>query len=132
MIPQAGFSGKISGTPIDTMIRINPNHQFMAVTDGFNGYGWLLQARIADSLLEGSSFVFRRPSSRSGAADCGFRMTIRDLPRGYYDITNWVMFPMQSYERLHDDFSSVLNPTLVFTPGGKFSNRLSVSAPVSK
>ena len=99
-IPQSGFSAGISGTPLDTMIRLIPNNKFMAVTDGLNGYGWLLQAKIADSLLEGSSFVFRRPSSRSGSAECGFRMTIRDLPKGYYEITNWVMFPLQSYEHL--------------------------------
>jgi hypothetical protein len=127
-IPQASFSQPVSGPDIDTIIDIIPNHRFMGVTDGLNGYGWLLKASIPDSLLSGSAFVFRRPSSRSQVADCGYRIKLRDLHKGYYDITNWVMFPEGSFDRVINDFQSILKPLHIYTSDGRFSNLLSAPA----
>jgi len=127
-IPQASFSENIKGYSIDTMINLNPNHRFMGVTDGLSGYGWVLQATIPDSLLEGSGFLFSRPSSRSGAADCGFRIKIRDLQKGHYYISNWVIFPVESYNLVMQNFQNVIKPLSVYTRDGQFTNLLSAPA----
>ena len=94
-IPQAEFSRKIGGEQqLDTMIYLMPNHQFMAVSDDNMGYGWVLKAEIEDQYLKNSSFIYRKPSLRLGSVDCGFRLNIHNLPRGYYEITNWVFFSL--------------------------------------
>ena len=128
-VPQVSFSEMISGTvKKDTMIAVLPNNEFMSVSDGIRGFGWVLQASIPDTLLEGSAFLFRSPSQRSGEAECGFRLTLRDLPRGYYEITNWVLFSRRSYEQLRADFEAIKNPVFIHGTSGIFLNSLSVSA----
>ena len=100
----------------------------MGVTDGLNGYGWLLKASIPDSLLSGRCVCVQGPSSRSQVTDCGYRIKLRDLHKGYYDITNWVMFPEGSFDRVINDFQSILKPLHIYTSDGRFSNLLSAPA----
>lgn len=128
-IPKADFSRKISGEQqLDTMIYLLPNNQFMAVSDDNIGYGWVLKAEIADKYLINSSFIYRKPSLRLGSADCGFRLNIHNLPKGYYEITNWVFFQSGDYASFKDEFKSVLEPVIVSTPNGDYPNELSASS----
>jgi hypothetical protein len=128
-IPQASFSREIGGEQqLDTMIYLSPNNQFMAVSDDNMGYGWVLNAEIADQYLKNSSFIYRKPSLRLGSADCGFRLNIHNLPKGYYEITNWVFFQSGGYTSFKDEFKSVLEPVIVSTPDGDYPNELSASS----
>ena len=77
---------------IDSLVPINPNHGFMTVENGAVGYGWLLEATMQPAYLDGSGFVFRKPTERKGLCHCGFRLSVCDLPKGNYAITNWVVF----------------------------------------
>jgi hypothetical protein len=77
---------------IDSLVPVNPNHGFMTVENGAIGYGWLLDATMQPAYLDGSGFVFCKPTSRRGLCHCGFRLSVRDLPKGNYSITNWVVF----------------------------------------
>ncbi len=77
---------------IDSIMPVNPNRGFMTVENGAIGYGWLLDATMQETYLEGSGYVFRKPTPREGLCHCGFRLSVRDLPKGYYSITNWVVF----------------------------------------
>lgn len=132
-VPKVNFSEKISGkNDIDTFIEVSPNNQFMAVSDGRKGYGWVLDAKIADQFLENSGFIFRRPSERNGFVDCGFRMNIHNLPKGYYEITNWVLFQSTDYSQFRNQFKLVVEPALVCTPDGEFFNVLSASSVLKK
>ena len=76
----------------DTLVPLNPNHSFMTVDNGTTGYGWLLDANMQAEYLGGSGYVFCQPSDRKGLCHCGFRLAVRDLPKGDYRITNWVVF----------------------------------------
>jgi hypothetical protein len=76
----------------DTLIRMNPNHSCMTVHNGAMGYGWLLDAAMEERLIGGSGYCVSIPSERFGIGHCGFRLTVRDLPKGYYLIGNWVLF----------------------------------------
>ncbi len=128
-IPQASFSREIGGEQqLDTMIYLSPNNQFMAVSDDNMGYGWVLKAEIADQYLKNSSFIYRKPSLRLGSADCGFRLNIHNLPKGYYEITNWVFFQSGNYASFKDEFKSVSEPVIVSTPDGDYPNELSASS----
>ena len=77
---------------LDTLIRLNPDAGYM-VSGGREGYVWLSRMDIPDSLRAGSGYVVRRPSKRGGAAECGVRFAVRDLPKGTYSIVNYVFFP---------------------------------------
>jgi hypothetical protein len=123
-IPDAGFNGKIDEKKTDTLINLIPNGRFMSVTDGNKGYGWVLQSDIKDSLFQGSGFVFRIPSKRNGIADCGFRFTMKDLAKGNYQITNWVLFS-DNYEHLIESASAITKPLIIDYYGKKLSNHLS-------
>lgn len=128
-VPKADFSNEISGNSvIDTLMEVAPNNQFMSVTDGQKGYGWVLQAKIPDQYLQTSGFVYRKPSLRSGSADCGFRLNIRNLPKGYYEITNWVLFQSSNFSQFSKEFNSVLRPVTIHSPDGEFPNELSASS----
>jgi hypothetical protein len=77
---------------VDSIVPINPNHGFMTVENGAVGYGWLLDATMQPAYLDGSGFVYSKPTRRKGLCHCGFRLSVRDLPKGSYAITNWVVF----------------------------------------
>jgi hypothetical protein len=121
-----------SDKSLDTLIPENPNNQFFAVTNGEIGYGWILQAVIENSFLSGSCFVFRRPSLRDlNSADCGYRMMLRDLPKGIYEINNWVLFSKTSYSSLTKLSSIIQSPTKIHTPWGEYENQLGNNPPVN-
>lgn len=114
-----------SDKPLDTMIAVNPNNRFFAITDGKIGYGWILQALIENRYLSGSCFIFRRPSVRErNSVDCGYRMMIQDLPKGIYEINNWVLFSKTSYSYLTKLSSTIQSPTKIETPWGVGINQI--------
>jgi hypothetical protein len=76
----------------DTLVQMNPNHSCMTVHNNAMGYGWLLDAAMEERMLDGSGYCVSIPSERFGIGHCGFRLTVRDLPKGYYLIGNWVLF----------------------------------------
>ena len=83
----------IGGAAIDTVHPAVPSGGIFMVTRGNNGFGWLLNTTMPREHLGGSGYLLRRPpSGRAGIAECGFRLTVRDVPRGNYYITNWVVF----------------------------------------
>ncbi|MDO5575777.1 MAG: hypothetical protein Q4F84_01750 [Fibrobacter sp.] len=125
-VPELDFRVPVKGTEFDTLITMNPNNKYMTVNDGVRGYGWMLKADIPDTLLRKSSIVFNGQSVREGgASDCGFRMTLRDLPKGYYNITNWVLFPgFVKINKLDDYFESGIAVSEIFTENGRFRNRV--------
>jgi hypothetical protein len=91
-----------SARRFDTLVETNPNHTCMTAHNGFLGYGWLLDAAIDDRLLSGSGYRVTLPSDRGGIGQCGFRLTVRDLPKGYYLIGNWVLFSGSGARGLQD------------------------------
>jgi hypothetical protein len=104
---------------MDTLLAVAPNNEFFSVHDRARGFGWLLRANIPDSLLGGSGYVVRRPSDRGGIAHCGFRLTVRDLPRGSYLITNWVVFSGEGVAGLSSTASRVVDPAGIWVEGRK-------------
>jgi len=85
---------------VDTLISCNPNHVCATVQNSVAGYGWLLDASVDDRYLEnGSGFIFKNRMKSDCSGVCGFRLTVRDMPKGYYYIGNWVLF---SHADRHD------------------------------
>lgn len=125
-IPEANFSEKIqNGDKIDTLIPVNPNNEYMTVSNGKIGYGWILSAKINNNYIKESGFVFRRPSARnSQSIDCGYRMMIKDLPKGTYEINNWVLFSRELNQNLLNMSRIVKNPSVIITSCGSSVNSL--------
>lgn len=115
-VPQNDLVFSFKGSEsIDTLVAINPNHGFMTVDNGVAGYGWVLEANMQEAYLEGSGYVFCRPSQRAGLGHCGYRLTVRDLPKGYYLITNWVLFSKSNAAAfaLEDTYDCVKNKAVI-------------------
>ena len=92
-IPSKNLNYPVGGPTIDTLHAVVPVGRIFALRDGAVGYGWLLNTTMPAEHLGGSGFLIRRPpSGRAGIAECGFRLTVRDVPKGSYYITNWVLF----------------------------------------
>jgi len=92
-VPSRKLYFPISGADIDTLQQSMPLRQMFTLKNGVLGYGWILDATTPPEHISGSGFVMRRPGTRgTGLAECGFRLTVRDVPRGNYYITNWVLF----------------------------------------
>jgi hypothetical protein len=92
-VPSENIAFDVGGPPLDTLHAAMPADRIFTLTSGNVGYGWLLNTTMGREHLGGSGFLIRRPpSGRSGIAECGFRLTVRDVPRGSYYITNWVLF----------------------------------------
>ncbi len=98
---------------LDTLLSRIPTHGLMSVNDGSNGYAWVLQADIPDHLMNGSGYVVQRPSKRGGIAHCGYRLTVGDLPRGNYLITNWVLFGADVPANLARAYRTIVSPSTV-------------------
>ena len=105
---------------IDTLVPINPNHGFMTVDNGAAGYGWVLDANLQEAYLDGSGYVFCRPGQRRGLGHCGYRLVVRDLPKGYYLITNWVLFSKSGAAAfaLEDAYDCVKNKAVIKVGAG--------------
>lgn len=93
-VPSAGLSFPVVGGDVDTLSLTAPLNKMYTLKRGAVGYGWLLNTTMDAAHIAGSGFVMRRPGAKPGAlAECGFRLSVRDVPRGNYYITNWVLFP---------------------------------------
>jgi hypothetical protein len=110
----------------DTLILANPNHTCMTVNNGSLGYAWVLDAAMESRYLDGSGYVFRSPSDRKGIGYCGFRLTVRDLPKGYYLIANWVLFSKNSVPSLNEACGHVSDAARIAVANNvnSFSNQL--------
>jgi len=93
-VPSEKLAFPVDGWKLDTLHSAAPEGKLFALRSGNMGYGWLLNTTMPSANLGGSGFVMRRPpsSGRIGAAECGFRLAVRDVPKGSYVITNWVLF----------------------------------------
>jgi hypothetical protein len=128
-VPQNDIAFPLNGkAAVDTLIPLNPNHGYMTVDNGSSGYGWLLEASMQETYLDGSGYVFCRPSDRAGLAHCGYRLTVRDLPKGHYLITNWVLFSKSGAAAfaLEDTYDCIKNKAVITTEGqsGPLYNQL--------
>jgi hypothetical protein len=91
--PSENLSFPADGPPIDTLHPAMPLRKIFTLRRGRAGYGWVLDATMPPEHTEGSGFIMRRPSSRPGGiAECGFRLSVKDVPKGNYYITNTVLF----------------------------------------
>jgi hypothetical protein len=124
-VPGAGYNCDFSSgrATMDTLITVLPDKGYM-VSNGREGYGWITNVGVDSSLLSGSGFVMRRPTKRDGMAECGLKLTVRDLPRGDYDVVNWVLFPRCPLDAACRELLSVLDPVVITTTTGTFSNIL--------
>ena len=102
---------------------INPR-----IPDTSIGYGWLLDAAMDPRYLDGSGYLFKSPSERGGIGHCGFRLTVRDLPKGYYLIGNWVLFSKSGVQSLTDACDHISKNALISVSGSQFGyyNQLSM------
>jgi hypothetical protein len=93
-VPSEKLVFSLQGVKTDSLYGVIPIDKLFALRYGDMGYGWLLNTTMPPAHLSGSGFVMRRPPSpeRKGVAECGFRLAVRDVPKGSYDITNWVLF----------------------------------------
>ena len=120
----AGGKGRV-----DTLVLRIPDHHFFQIDDGEKGFGWLLETTMDRTFLKGSGYVFCKPSKRDGFADCGFRIGLRDLPAGRYDIANWVVFSKEGIEDLALQGQYIGAPALIRVQesGTTFRNLLGLS-----
>jgi hypothetical protein len=125
MVPSLDYTEHMAEKSVDTLIRAMPDKGYL-VSDGIKGYGWITELDVDPALLAGSGYVLRRPSKRGGIAECGFRLTIRDLAKGDYDIINWVFFSKDRLETHKNDLLAVLEPAVV-TTDAKTANNLLIS-----
>jgi hypothetical protein len=114
IVPSCDFTEKFTAKSVDTLINTIPDKGYI-VSDGIKGYGWITQINADPSVLSGSGYILRRPSKRGGIAECGFKLTVRDLPRGSYDIINWVFFSKERIEEQKKELFSVLEPAVITT-----------------
>lgn len=128
-VPSQGVSLVMPGKqPMDTLIKVNPNHSCMSLHNATIGYGWLLDAAMDPRYLDGSGYLFKSPSERGGIGHCGFRLTVRDLPKGYYLIGNWVLFSKSGVQSLTDACDHISKNALISVSGSQFGyyNQLSM------
>jgi len=128
-VPAIHFTDTIcSKKNTDSLVYVNPNNEFYAVTDGEIGYGWILEAKIENPFLKGSCFLIRKPSYRDKTCvEYGYRMMVRDLPKGRYEINNWVSFSTGTYSSLISLSSFIKVPASIETPWGLGYNFISAN-----
>jgi hypothetical protein len=92
-VPSETLSFPTVGPNIDTLLQTMPLRKMYTLKRGQSGYAWVLDATMPQEQIEGSGFIMRRPSSKpQGIAECGFRLSVKDVPKGNYYITNRVLF----------------------------------------
>lgn len=77
------------------------------------GVGWVVQSDIPVTPGMRSGFIFRRPSKRGGLADCGYRLLIQDVPRGWYTVSNRVLFTRADHSSITEEFKALDEPAPV-------------------
>ena len=125
-VPSQGISLALdTTTQLDTLVQVVPDNTFFRVDNGTHGYGWLLRSTIERMHLGGSGYVLATPSERGGIGHCGFRLALTDLPRGYYTITNWVVFAT-GVDELSATYQAIAAPSTIVVPrtGSRASNIL--------
>jgi hypothetical protein len=124
-VPSVNFCEPIAGPgDRDTIIPAVPDKGYL-VTDGERGYAWAMRIQCGDtSWLKGSGYTFKRPSKRTGVAECGYRLAVRDLPKGNYEIVNWVTFPKKRQGCAVHELKTELEKWEIVTGAGKFTNLL--------
>jgi len=136
-VPQYDIAFSFKGRQaVDSLVPANPNRKLMTIDNGTTGYGWLLDANMQEEYIQGSGYVVRKPSQREGLCDCGFRLTVRDLPKGNYLITNWVLFSNSAAApfALEQAGECITNRARIFTrqaPGALY-NQLTKHFPFKK
>ncbi|MFP4014336.1 MAG: hypothetical protein ACLFVQ_09650 [Chitinispirillaceae bacterium] len=128
-VPSEDMRVPLSQNAADTLYPFIPDGKFFTVHENGAGYGWLLQTSMDASFIDGSGFVLRKPSKRDGYAECGYRLTVNDVPKGYYSITNWVVFPNGSYSDLLRNGRSLKSPVIISVDDRTFSSRLTSRLP---
>lgn len=101
----------------DTLVSVVPDGRFFTVDNGSRGFGWLLQTSIPPHLQSGSGYVVQAPSNRGGPAHCGYRLSLTDLPKGYYRIVNMVVFARDGAKGLAREGAALASPTQVRADG---------------
>jgi hypothetical protein len=115
-VPSQKLSFPLDGDPIDTLYRAMPQKRMFTLKDGAAGYGWILDATMPPEHTGGSGFVMRRPGTRgTGIAECGFRLTVRDVPKGNYYITNLVLFSGGKTGDIESLGKGLTEPVLIFS-----------------
>ena len=124
-VPNAGYTCDLSSgrLHLDTLIQVLPDKGYI-VSDGREGYGWITNVEVDSTLLSGSGYIMRRPSKRGGMAECGFKLTVWDLPKGSYEVVNWVLFSRRPLGTDGDNLLSMLDPAAITTTTGTFPNFL--------
>jgi len=125
-VPEHGIALALdSSLRLDTLVDVVPDNTFFRVDDGRLGYGWALRTSIAREHMNGSGYVLSSPSERGGLGHCGYRLTLTDLPRGYYTITNWVVFAT-GVDELSATYQAIAAPSTIVVPrtGSRASNIL--------
>lgn len=111
-----GFSERLGDTSaIDTLVSSRLNRNLFTITDQRSAVGWVLLTDLPETDGIGSGFVLRRPSERDAIAECGYRLMIHDVPKGRYDITNWVFFSQDGLKSIDRDFRGITAPAIVET-----------------
>jgi hypothetical protein len=129
IVPGTGYRGELSGSDrVDTLIRVIPRKGYL-VTDGAKGFEWITAIDVDDRRLPGSGYIMRKPSKRNGAAECGFRLTVNDLPKGSYDIVNWVFFSKHSPVSSGLGLKTIHEPAAITVSSRTFSNLLVAPSP---
>jgi hypothetical protein len=123
IVPSCNFTEKLTAKSVDTLINSVPDKGYI-VSDGIKGFGWITQVNVDPSLLSGSGYVLRRPSKRGGIAECGFKLTVRDLPKGSYNIINWVFFSKDRIKEQKKELLLVLEPAVITTDAATGKNLL--------
>lgn len=123
-VPHYSISFPLEGAPVDTLVPVNPDNTFFRVDNGVCGYGWLLNTTIERFGPGLSGYVLQRPSSRGGLAQCGYRLTLEDIPKGYYSIANWVFFSRNSIPALVSASDAIRTPSLVIAGGIRNTNAI--------
>jgi hypothetical protein len=115
-----------AGQKIDTLVPINPNRTCMLMSNSTIGYGWLLDAAMDTGLMSGSGYCVKIPSEREGVGQCGFRLGVRDLPKGNFLIGNWVLFSKDGAAGLPDACDRLSNMAAVAVEGNaeRLTNQL--------
>jgi hypothetical protein len=108
---------------LDTVFAVTPWGRVLSVNDGRKGYGWVLQTTIPEQSLTGSGTLVKTFSAPRNAAECGYRLNVDEVEKGYYEITNWVLFSGEkSGGPIRFDDSFISNPISVSTVHGLFKN----------
>jgi hypothetical protein len=113
------FACDSGASRLDTLVSVDPDNTLFRVDNAQIGFGWLLHTSIDPAFMgEASGYVFARPSTRGGVAQCGYRLGLQDLPKGHYLIANWVLFSSEGLAGLDNLCRAIQQPPSVQVGNG--------------